>query len=203
MLALSIMLAKPTNSNAQAIEEGKILIDGYYGFGSLYTAFFKAMATGAEAGTVTYSGFGPAGLRAEYLISDKVGFGVDLAFSSASLTYSESYTTYDANYNVVSTSYDTKLATSKIGAIVTFNYHFIESDKFDAYFATGLGYGNRTTTYTSKYADFTSPVINSLFPVAAKIGLGMRYFFTDNIGANLAIGLGHSGLVNFGVSAKF
>jgi len=39
--------------------------------------------------------------------------------------------------------------------------------------------------------------------VAAIIGVGMRYFFTENIGANLAIGLVHSGLVNFGVSAKF
>ena len=43
----------------------------------------------------------------------------------------------------------------------------------------------------------------TLIPISYKIGVGMRYFFTENIGANLALGLGQGGLVNVGVSAKF
>jgi hypothetical protein len=31
----------------------------------------------------------------------------------------------------------------------------------------------------------------------------MRYFFTENIGANLGLGLGQGGLVNIGITAKF
>ena len=45
--------------------------------------------------------------------------------------------------------------------------------------------------------------MESLIPISYKIGVGMRYFFTENIGANLALGLGQGGLVNVGVSAKF
>ena len=48
-----------------------------------------------------------------------------------------------------------------------------------------------------------APQTSSLFPVAARIGVGMRYFFTENIGANLGLGLGQGGLVNIGITAKF
>ena len=40
-------------------------------------------------------------------------------------------------------------------------------------------------------------------PVAGRIGLGMRYFFTDNIGINLGVGFGQGGILNGGLSFKF
>jgi opacity protein-like surface antigen len=42
-----------------------------------------------------------------------------------------------------------------------------------------------------------------LIPVASRIGVGLRYFFTDNLGANLGLGFGQGGLINVGISAKF
>jgi len=206
LIALTMMLA-PTKSNAQAIGEGKIIVDGYYGFGNLYNAIFEALAS-SSGSNITNKFMGPLGVRGEYLISDKVGFGLDLGYSSASMNYDETITSYNPDINgnqIASTdTYDYSIKTSKIGAMVTFNYHFVESDKFDAYFVTGLGYGNRTTTYASTYANYIEPVsTNSLFPVAARIGVGMRYFFSENIGANLGLGLGQGGLVNIGITAKF
>jgi len=203
LIALTMMLA-PTKSNAQAIGEGKIIVDGYYGFGNLYNAIFEALAS-SSGSNITNKFMGPLGVRGEYLISDKVGFGLDLGYSSASMNYDETITSYnpDINGNQIDT-YDYSIKTSKIGAMVTFNYHFVESDKFDAYFVTGLGYGNRTTTFTSTNKDYIVPEPkSSLFPVAARIGVGMRYFFTENIGANLGLGLGQGGLVNIGITAKF
>ncbi len=206
LIALTMMLAS-NKSNAQAIGEGKIIVDGYYGFGNLYNAVFEALAS-SSGSNITNGFMGPLGVRGEYLISDKVGFGLDLGYSSASMNYNETITSYnyDNNANPITTTdtYNYSVKSSKIGAMITFNYHFVESDKFDAYFVTGLGYGNRTTTYASSYADYIVPSsTSSLFPVAARIGVGMRYFFTENIGANLGLGLGQGGLVNFGITAKF
>ena len=193
LLALTMMLA-PKKSNAQAIEEGNVIIDAYYGFPNLYsTTYFIIIKAAYESLTGTGSTLGsqgPLGIRAEYLITHKVGFGIDLGMNSSSLSY-RGYI------------YDYEFTTRKIGAIFTFNYHFVENDKLDAYFVVGGGYGNRNFKFTSTDPNYVEESVESLIPISYKIGLGMRYFFTENIGANLALGLGQGGLVNVGVSAKF
>ena len=195
LLALTMMLA-PKKSNAQAIEEGNVIIDAYYGFPNLYSTIFKALYESSNSTGLTLGSQGPLGIRAEYLITDKVGFGIDLGMNSSSISYSEA----DINTNII---YDYKFSTRKIGAIFTFNYHFVENDKLDAYFVVGGGYGNRNFKFTSTDPNYIEESVESLIPISYKIGVGMRYFFTENIGANLALGLGQGGLVNVGVSAKF
>lgn len=193
LLALTMMLA-PKKSNAQAIEEGNVIIDAYYGFPNLYsTTYFIIIKAAYESLTGTGSTLGsqgPLGIRAEYLITHKVGFGIDLGMNSSSFSYRGDI-------------YDYEFTTRKIGAIFTFNYHFVENDKLDAYFVVGGGYGNRNFKYTSTDPNFIEKREESPIPISYKIGVGMRYFFTENIGANLALGLGQGGLVNVGVSAKF
>ena len=195
LLALTMMLA-PKKSNAQAIEEGNVIIDAYYGFPNLYSTIFKAAYESSNSTGFTLGSQGPLGIRAEYLITDKVGFGIDLGMNSSSISKSEA----DINTNII---YDYKFSTRKIGAIFTFNYHFVENDKLDAYFVVGGGYGNRNFKFTSTDPNYIEESVESLIPISYKIGVGMRYFFTENIGANLALGLGQGGLANVGVSAKF
>ena len=195
LLALTMMLA-PKKSNAQAIEEGNVIIDAYYGFPNLYSTIFKAAYESSNSTGLTLGSQGPLGIRAEYLITDKVGFGIDLGMNSSSISYSEA----DINNNII---YDYKFSTRKIGAIFTFNYHFVENDKLDAYFVVGGGYGNRNFKFTSTDPNYIEESVESLIPISYKIGVGMRYFFTENIGANLALGLGQGGIANVGVSAKF
>jgi len=194
LLALTMMLA-PTKTNAQALEQGNVIIDAYYGFPNLYSTVFKTLYESSNSTGLTLGSQGPLGIRAEYLITDKVGFGIDLGMNSSSISYSEA----DINNNI----YDYKFTTRKIGAIFTFNYHFVENDKLDAYFVVGGGYGNRTFKFTSTDPNYIEESVESIIPISYKIGLGMRYFFTENIGANLALGLGQGGLVNAGISAKF
>jgi outer membrane protein W len=194
LLALTMMLA-PTKTNAQALEQGNVIIDAYYGFPNLYSTVFKNLYESSNSTGLTLGSQGPLGIRAEYLITDKVGFGIDLGMNSSSISYSEA----DINNNI----YDYKFTTRKIGAIFTFNYHFVENDKLDAYFVVGGGYGNRTFKFTSTDPNYIEESVESIIPISYKIGLGMRYFFTENIGANLALGLGQGGLVNAGISAKF
>jgi len=196
LLALTMMLAT-TKTNAQALEQGNVIIDAYYGFPNLYSAIFKAAYESSNSTGLTLGSQGPLGIRAEYLITDKVGFGIDLGMNSSSISYSE------ADINNSNIIYDYKFKTSKIGAIFTVNYHFVENDKLDAYFVLGGGYGNRTFKFTSTDPNYSEESVESVIPISYKIGVGMRYFFTENIGANLALGLGQGGLVNAGISAKF
>ncbi len=204
-LAVFTMLGFSTKVEAQVVEEGKILIDAYYGFPNLYSSVFKtSYANSASALDLKIGSMGPLGIRGEYLISDKVGFGLDLGYNSSTVTYSDISSVYNSTTgNFVDTKYDYTFKTQKIGALVTFNYHFIENDNFDAYFVFGAGYGNRSYDFKSTDPSYVASSIKGLIPVASKIGVGMRYFFTENIGANLAIGLGQGGLVNLGLSAKF
>jgi len=195
LLALTIMLA-PTKTNAQALQQGNVIIDAYYGFPNLYSAVFKALYESSNSTGLTLGSQGPLGIRAEYLITDKVGFGIDLGMNSSSISYSEA----DINTNI---NYDYKFTTRKIGAIFTFNYHFVENDILDAYFVVGGGYGNRNFKFTSTDPNYIEESVESVIPISYKIGVGMRFFFTENIGANLALGLGQGGLVNAGISAKF
>jgi outer membrane protein W len=186
--------------NAQAIHEGSVLVDAYYGFPNLYTSVYKGLyANSGSELNVNIGSAGPLGLRAEYLISDKVGFGLDLGFNSTTISYDSQ--TYDASLNPI--TYNYKYSTRKIGALVSFNYHFVEDDNFDAYFVVGMGYGSRSFDVTSNDPTMVKPNWKSVVPVASKIGVGMRYFFTENIGANFALGLGQGGIINVGLSAKF
>lgn len=190
ILSLSLVFGALFNSNvkAQAIQEGNILIDTYYGFPNLYSTVLKAAY---ETYTdISISSLGPVGLRGEYLFTDKIGLGLDFCYSNMNLSYTDISTgTY-------------KVGTYKIGGMVTFNYHFADHNNFDAFFTTGVGFNNRTFTYSDPSMGTVSSSGFNAIPVAARVGVGMRYFFTPNLGLNLGLGLGQGSLLNGGVSFK-
>lgn len=186
-----------SNVSAQAVEEGNVIIDMYYGFPNLYTEVFKsAYANSGTEEDLQIGGIGPLGIRGEYMLADKIGLGIDVGFNNSKVTYTE----FDSFDNK---SYDYEFKTQKIGAMITFNYHFLDHDALDFYGMVGAGYGNRSFSFTSTDPNYTEASVTSLIPVAMRIGVGLRYFFTDNIGINLAIGLGQGGLANGGLSFKF
>lgn len=170
----------------------------------MYTTVFKsAYANSGTEEDIKIGGIGPVGLRGEYLLTDKVGLGVDLGFNNSSISYTDQV----QEYNSTTGNYDTKTyeynySTKKIGAMVTFNYHFIDNDQLDFYGVFGMGYGNRSFKFESTDPNYTEETISSLIPVASRLGIGMRYFFSDYIGANLALGFGQGGIINAGLSFK-
>lgn len=202
VIALLAFTATTNNNNAsaQAVEEGNVLIDTYYGFPNLYTAVFKsAYANSGAEQDVKIKGLGPVGLRVEYLLTDKIGLGVDLGFNNTNITYKEAGT----NSNGDPTVYEYDYTTQKFGVMVTFNYHFIENDNLDFYGIVGAGYGNRSFKFSSTDPNYQDEEIKGFIPVASRIGIGLRYFFTDNIGANVGVGFGQGGILNAGLSFKF
>lgn len=205
ILTITALLFGTSNASAQAVEEGNVIVDLYYGFPNLYTSVFKAAY--ANSGTevdLKIGGIGPVGLRGEYMVADKVGVGLDIGFNNSSVSYSENTTEYNSstgNYDPVTYRYDFK--TSKIGVMATFNYHFLDNDKVDAYVVIGAGYGKRSFDFSSTDPNYENTTIQGGIPVASRVGVGMRYFLTDNIGLNMGIGFGQGGIANAGVSFKF
>ncbi len=201
IVAFAALFIGTTSVQAQAVEEGNIVIDAYYGFPNLYTAVFKTTyANSGTAADIKIGGIGPLGARVEYLLTDKIGLGLDLGYNNSKVDYTD-IGGYDNNGNPINYEYNFK--TQKIGAMVFMNYHFLDNDKVDFFGTFGVGYGNRSYKFSSTDPDYVTASIKSLIPVASRIGVGLRYFFTDNLGANLGLGFGQGGLVNVGISAKF
>lgn len=184
--------------NAQAVHEGNVLIDAYYGFPDLYRTTLRSAYEQSGNTDLKVGGIGPIGGRVEYLLSDKFGLGLDVAYTNTAVTYNRD--TVNASGPV---TYEDKVGTKKIGGMVTFNYHFVNNDQLDAYAMLGAGYKQRTWYYESTDPNYSGDEIKGLIPVSFRIGAGMRYFFTDNIGMNVAVGFGQGGLINGGITAKF
>lgn len=199
------MITLSTTSFGQAVEEGNVLVDVYYGFPNLYTAVFKsAYANSGSEVDLKIGGIGPVGLRAEYLLADKVGLGVDIGFSNSSVKYSELSSVYnETTMEYESRLYDYNFVTQKIGVMATFNYHFLDNDKVDAYVQVGAGYGKRSFKFESTDPNYSEGTVTGVIPFAGRLGVGARYFFTDNIGLNMNLGFGQGGLVNGGLTVKF
>ncbi|MEY5000720.1 MAG: hypothetical protein RLZZ211_756 [Bacteroidota bacterium] len=202
-IALGTMSFNQT-TYAQAVEEENIVIEAYYGFPNLYTSVFKtAYANSGTELDLNVGGTGPLGVRFEYLVTDKIGLGLDVGLSGSSISYNEMTTVFNTttgNYDDVIYNYD--FSTRKFGALFCLNYHFLDNDEFDLYSTVGVGYSKRSFDFTSTDPSYEPASISSMIPVGFKAGLGMRYFFTDNIGANLNLGLGIGGLLNAGISVK-
>ena len=211
-----IVIAGTSFSGTAQVAQGNILVDTYYGFTnagqSLYESSWEIEAQywqnlGQES-SVTTSGLGPIGFRAEYLVSDKFGVGMDFAFDqgSASLTRS-----YDSDGDGIEENYLTEGKTFKWGAMLTLNYHMVTNQYIDLYLTSGAGYKSRTSSLTTNELmgaeEFDEQAIGltpeTVIPFAGRLGLGCRFFFTENIGANVGVGFGQGGLMNAGLSFKF
>lgn len=110
------------------------------------------------------------------------------------------YNQATGNYEDILYNYD--LSTNKFGVLFCFNYHFLDNDEFDLYSTVGVGYSNRNFNFSSTDPTFAPTTLSSIIPVGFKSGIGMRYFFSDNLGANLQIGFGQGGILNAGISYK-
>ena len=183
-----------TAAKAQAVEEGNIIIDAYYGFPNLWSSLLKtAYAEATEEYKV--KSMGPIGGRVEYLLSDKIGLGIDIHTANSSVEWTDnisSPTTYKVSY-------------SRLRICPRINIHFSNNDKLDFYSAFGIGYRTSRFKFTSTPVDpdFENSTVDfNTIPVTWRAALGLRYFFTKNLGASLEMGLGGV-LATAGISAKF
>jgi len=184
------------NANAQAVEEGNVLIDGYYGYPN-----FGANSANRTSGVtdIKVIGIGPAGLRAEFMVSSKFGIGVDFIYNSWSLTG----VINDTLSNNVINPYKLTKSMQRLRPQIRMNFHFTSNEELDAYFGVGVGANVRKYDFKTDYPNYHDKnPSGALLPISLRLALGMRYFFSDNVGANLELGLGGP-LISGGLSFKF
>ncbi len=191
---------KPAGDGGDAMEQGKFAIDLYYGFPNLWTAVLKNAYENSGSTQTNFSikGFGPVGGRFEYMVSDNVGLGAEVNYSTTSVEYTDVVTS-GAHPGI----YDYRFAYNRLRIMGAFGLHFGQSENFDAFWAVRAGYAGRTYTQTTTDPDYSAINVKGLSPLAFRTAIGVRYFFTDNIGLNAEIGIGGGPLMTAGLSFKF
>ncbi len=185
-------------SEERAVKKGDNTVNVYYGY-SLTKSIIKAVIPDSIK-DVTVTGLGPIGLVYEHLITDGIGLGLELSYSSAALNYQNEGV--DPQSNTVKL-YDWKLKVATTRIFVRANFHFAKSDKFDAYFLVGAGYKSRTYSYDTNDPNYKGDKVNLTFiPYGFKPGLGFRYFFTPYFGINAELAIG-TPLMSGGLTVKF
>lgn len=195
------------SATAQAVSQGNVIVDAYYGAPNFGKSFAKTIEDNGNTSNVKIGGLGPMGLRAEYMVADRIGVGFDVIYNS----FSASYTTYDTTYNSqnqpVVSRYDDEAKMSRLRVQARFNYHFdVSNPNLDAYFGVGAGTNTRFYKFYRNGAedqeDFEEGTSATLIPVSFRLCTGMRYYFSENLGVNAEIGLGGP-VVSAGLSLKF
>ena len=199
LLVLTVIAGTNFSVSAQSLSQGSIVADVYYGFPNLYKTVLET-AYSDNGDDFAIGGYGPVGVRGEYLVSEKLGVGVDFMLNKTTVTYN--YSGFDSDNNAV--IYEDEISTTKWGLMATLNYHIINNDRLDFCFTAGAGYKDRSWKYESTDPDYqTEEVSSTVIPVAARIALNTRIFFTENIGANIGVGFGQGGILTGGLSFAF
>lgn len=190
---------------AQTVERGSVVIDAYYGLPNLYKSAFRLIynISGAEL-NLKFGGLNPIGIRGEYLVTDRLGVCLDVGFNSSTIRYEEwgNRTNPETGFSEPFLFYY-KLFTYKIGVLIGPQFHFIRNEHLDFYGTALIGYANRRFGFETNDLGFINESIKIPIPIGFKVGFGVRYFFTNNLGVNLGLGIGQGGIVNGGLSLKF
>lgn len=197
-MAVFLLAIGTTESSAQQTNEGEMQFDIYIGGPNLLRAVLEtSYASSGSSEEVTFGGGPGMGFRAAFLVSDKASIGVDVNYSNTKITYFESGI---SNGSVE--EYEYVLTVPRLKAMVRFELHFGDSDNFDLYWPIAAGINKISYNFESTDPDYIEEVVELGFPVSFRTGIGGRYFFTDNIGANIEIGLGGGQLIEFGLAIK-
>lgn len=195
---------------SQAVGKGNLIIDPYYGFPNFrkyYANTVGDLLVNSDVSTMTNqkaSSFGPVGLRVEYLLADRFGLGFDFIYTN----FRNEFTTTEQVYNEQTNTFDvvSNFNTFRMNRIrfqVRINYHFEVNDPdLDVYIGLGAGSNNKFTkrTINGIENDFEFDGIVAI-PMSLRFCSGVRYYFNENIGFNLEIGLGGP-LLSGGISFK-
>lgn len=184
--------------NAQAQQKGDVIIDTYVGY-SLVGAVFKSVNTD-NADDVSSSNLIPIGIRGAYMVNDVLSIGIDAFYTQNKLDYKQ--TQFDL-VNSTAMEYNYSLSRTKLATYLTFNFHLLKNaDKADLALTVGAGYKSVTWKDESDEPGYAGADLKNPVPVSFRMGATFRYYFTENIGANLTASIGGP-LVSGGVSFKF
>lgn len=197
-LALILCVGALPQAQAQAVEEGDIIIEGFYGWPNFAT-FLLRTAYGFSAGdeNVNITSAGPLGGRIEYMLDDNVGIGLDAFYGASGIEWVDIGITQLGS----DTLYNYEIDYNRVTVNLRAAYHFNISDQFDAYLAGGVGYRYARTRVQTEDPFFEEATVRNFLPFSVRGAIGGRYFIANTIGLGLEFALGGP-LVSGGVSIK-
>jgi|GEM_PF-2923082 len=174
-----------------------------------FVSISSILVSSFTAAGYSVSSVPPLTLSYQRGLSERLGFGVQFAYTSFSLT--ENNVEGDPFFNNgVPYTYNDKETISAIGFGLQGTYDFVTDGKILPYFEYGFGYEIFSASFSTTDPNVSSD--NNVPPGSISGGLpwinfavGSRFFFTDNIGAFAEFGW-HGlvgGIIEVGLTAKF
>ncbi len=203
LLLFGLAILTSTISIAQTpVTVGSNLIDPYIGFPTSNVIWDN----GTELNYKINGGHLSYGARAEYMIAGDIGIGFDVNYVRCGYNYDvdSTYSTYNGLTGTFEDStardnYDYLAQRTRL--MVRINKHFVQTDKVDAYIGVGAGYKvTKRDWKTNGVATLEQE--EALIPIACRIAIGARLYFTQNIGAHIELGAFGGGIIQAGVAVK-
>jgi hypothetical protein len=202
LMATCLFNYKYKAQDNSAFEKGTIVATAGCGFPDLYRTSLRANYSGYNSTNV--GGFGPLILKGDYGIykfkwGHTVGAGIVIGYNSTKVGY-----TINNNYSpIAGVYYETDhYRTITLGA--RGSYHFFTKEKFDCYASIGLGFN--INSYAQTRNNPNGYFARTATPRSALYGsftVGIRYYFTKNIGVYSEVGWDMSAPIQGGVAIKF
>lgn len=186
LIAFAALVLPAKDSFAQEAEtpsDFSVIVSAGYGFPSFTRNIFDLV----EGENVDAYFIGPAYLKAEFPINDRVGFGLNFAYVVGNATYVEQDGQVDSIF------YNTSVDYSSYSIIARVNFHFGAQDgRFDPYAGFGLGYRDATYKFTGGDPDDEPNEAGAIFHLGMDFTIGTRFYLTENIGLYGEVGLAKS-----------
>lgn len=197
-MSCALLFGHQPTVQAQAVEEGNVIVEGFYGWPNFTTFLLRtAYNLSASDEAVTITGLGPFGARAEYIIMENVGIGIDAYYGASGIAWKSSQPTPMGTDTVYDYSVDYKRFSLNLRAA----YHLDIGENFDAYVSGGLGYRYRRSTIDTDDPAFMPVEVGSLIPISVRGAIGGRYYIGGIVGIGMELALGGP-LISGGLSVK-
>lgn len=206
-IILSLLLALSFNANSQGImQKGDIVVEGYSSIPNWANIFvfgtIKKHFDYVDNFSVGGSIFGFGG-KAHYMVLDRLSVGIDINQETSGCSFD--YKEYDSTLQL-NVDFHVDYTSQKTRFLIRSDFHFINTDHLDMYIGLGLGYKHVKRTIVATEPHFDDQKLNikgAIFPVASRIALGTRYYFTNNIGLFGELGVFGGSLLQAGLTVKF
>jgi len=189
------------------VNQGDFIIDAFYGYpyvlgNAIKEAFKPSNNAVNNTNVISITNLNHIGAKFEYMVTEDIGLGLEYTFAGVYMNYYNENT--NANGQIIRGYYDASLTKQRILGRV--NFHYATTAHFDPYFSIGAGYKKSVLKTNNPFDNelvdtFNAGILNA-FPVSFRLGVGLRYFFNDNIGLNIEAGIGGPS-VQGGLTVKF
>ena len=199
----SIRAQENNKEDEKCVKTGKFILDAYYGYPYLFGSYIKEIANNYD--NVQVTNLNHLGGKFEYMLNNTIGLGIDYTYASSVAKYSETNAVYQNGVSTnVTNDYIAKIIKQRMLAKI--NIHFATSKYLDPYATGGIGYKNSLVSSNNPNDQVSVDDLNNSFlnilPVAFRLGIGLRYYFIENLGVCVEAGIGGP-LVQAGLSGKF